>query len=155
MVLIRKGENSKVTADFKEKEYFNASYGITGDSFLMDEKVIQGGQIIRDYFDVPGEVNSSFRTRSHELLMGRSGNSQHVLKRAVDYDYPEAILLKYHQEILNKGALYHLLRKAGITGFGLYDGFIHIDSRINKAARVDQYGNYAFWDKRVTTKKKV
>jgi len=146
MILIREDNEAKITANFSEAEIFRASYGVEGQSFFMDEKVLTGGQIIRDYFNHPSSVNSSKRTKQHELLMGRSGRSQHTLGRAMDYDYPTEILLKYHKEILNQGVLYDKLIDAGIRGFGLYDGFIHIDSRPTEGV--------AFWDVRVTTKKK-
>ena len=154
MIVIRKDNPTKVTANFTEAELHNASYGYNGGSFGMDERVINAAQIIRDYFGVPATVNSTRRTKAHELLQGRSGDSQHVYGFAIDLDFPEEILLRYHQEILLKGNLYHQLRVAGITGFGLYDGFLHIDTRTN-GIYSDEYGKFTDWDKRVTTKKKA
>lgn len=153
-VLIRKDNATAVAKNFTEKEIYNASYGHNGAPFFMDQAVIRGCQIIRDYFGVPATVNSSNRTKQHELLSGRSGNSQHVLGKAIDLDFDESILIKFHQEILYKGDLFRQLRAVGVSGFGLYDGFLHIDTRTN-GNEVDEYGSFTDWDSRVTTKKKV
>ena len=144
-VLIRKDSPNKVTNNFTEAEIHNASYGYGDSSFMISQTVLNGGQIIRDYFNNPALVNSSRRTKAHELAQGRSGNSQHVYGFAIDLDLPEEILLRYHQEILLKGDLYQQLRAAGINGFGLYDGFLHIDTR----------EVLTVWDNRVITKKKA
>lgn len=154
-VLIRKGNETKVSENFTEAEIHRASYGHNGANFFVEEAVLKGSQLIRSFFGVPARVNASSRTKAHELLQGRSGNSQHVNGFAIDLDFDEAVLIQYHNQIINKGELYHQLRQAGITGFGLYDGFLHIDCRPNGGKQSDEYGSFAFWDNRITTKKKV
>lgn len=154
-MLIRKGSNEQLTNNFTEKEIFNASYGGV-DSFTISDKVLLGAQIIRDFYGVPMGVNSSHRTVAHELAQGRSGNSQHT-KSALDLRFledNEKYLLLYHQDILSQGPLYKKLRAAGITGFGLYDTFLHIDPRTERMSESDEFGKLETWDNRVTTKKK-
>lgn len=157
-MLIRKGNKTNVTANFTEEEYFNAAFGDVGNSFELSTNTIIGGQIIRDYFGNPMKVNATFRTVAHEKAQGRSGNGQHPNKRAIDYGFiganREETMLKYHQEILTKGTLFKKLRAAGISGFGLYDNFLHIDSRTNATMYRDEFGAYNIWDDRITTKKK-
>ena len=65
----------------------------------------------------------------------------------------DVVLSDYHWQILNKGPLFEQLRLAGIGGFGLYDNFIHVDSRAG-GNQTDKLGTYALWDQRITTKKK-
>lgn len=147
-MLIKKGSSEQLTTNFNESEVYNASFG-GAESFNLSDKTLLAGQIIRDYFGVPMRVNSSYRTVAHEIAQGRSGNSQHAKGKALDFSFlgseRENTLLKYHQEILNKGPLYNQLKQVGINGFGLYDTFLHIDSRATPA----------FWDNRITTKKKL
>ena len=154
---IRRNSTNKVAKNFTESEIFNASFGTTGiNSFDFSDKTITGAQIIRDYFNEPLRVNASYRTVQHELKKNRSGQGQHPKKTALDLSFQnENTNLKYHQEILKKGELYNLLREAGINGFGLYDNFAHIDSRAGGNQPDNINGNFAFWDSRVTTKKKL
>lgn len=157
---ITKGDTSLIFtgANFTKDEIYKGHFGDVGNSFDFSEKTLYGAQAIRDYFGESLGVNASYRTREHDISQGRSGNGAHPRGLAIDLDpsgeTASNIILLYHQEILTKGELYHQLRKLGITGIGLYDGFIHIDSRPEGGKQTDQYGTYAFWDNRVTTKKK-
>lgn len=157
-MIIRKGNKSNVSKNFTEAEYFAASFGTSSiNEFDYSDKVIEAAQVIRDFFGVPMRVNATYRTVEHEKKQGRSGNSQHTKKIAGDFAFSDDgnTLLKYHQEILNKGELYKQLRAAGINAFGLYDNFLHIDARSGGNQPDATYGSYAFWDNRITTKKKM
>lgn len=146
---IHKNYSNKVTNNFTEKEYYNASYGTDGTPFELSDKTIIAGQIIRDYFNVPMKVTSSFRTSAYDISKGRSGTGTHTLRQAVDYAFlDDNTIYKYHKEILERGNLYMQLRQAGINGFGLYDNFLHIDSRASGNTVDTNFGNFAFWDNR-------
>lgn len=155
-MLIRKDNTNKVSANFTEAEYYKASFGTNGDPFDLSDKVINGGQIIRTYFGVPMKVNASYRTSAWDISKGRSGTGQHTKKTATDFSFVDNgnTMLNYHQEILQKGPLYKELRKAGINGFGLYDNFLHIDSRPGGSTPDSEFGPFSFWDNRTWTKKK-
>jgi len=153
---IHENDNNKVSNNFTEKEYYNASYGTDGSPFEFSDTTINGGQIIRDYFNVPMKVTSSYRTVKHELSKNRSGKGYHTLKKASDYVFlDDDTLYKYHKEILERGNLYKKLRQAGINGIGLYDNFLHIDSRESGNTIDTNYGSFAFWDNRTWSKKKT
>ena len=143
--------------NFTEKEYFDASYGTAGISqFSYSDAVVKGAQIIREYYGVPMKVTASYRTKEHDISKGRSGTGQHTQRKAGDFAFLDGgeTMLNYHQEILQKGPLYKKLRDAGINGFGLYDNFLHIDSRSGGNQPDSVFGSYAFWDNRTWTKKK-
>lgn len=161
-MLIQKNNSGYVTNNFTHKEYFNAAFGLSKDvdSFELSDKTISAGQVIRDYLGVAMIPTATYRTPAHDIKKGRSGKGTHTRKIAIDYDFVdeaaavnEAALLRFHQEILNQGPLFQKLRALGVTGFGLYDGFLHIDSRPEGGKQKDQYGTYALWDERTYTKK--
>ena len=60
---IHKNYSNKVTNNFTEKEYYDASYGTDGTPFELSDKTIIAGQIIRDYFNVPMKVTSSYNRK--------------------------------------------------------------------------------------------
>ncbi len=153
---IHKNYNIKVSPNFTEKEYYSASFGTDGSAFEYSDAVIKGGQIIRDYFGVPMKVTASYRTSAWDKSKGRSGTGQHTKRTAGDFAFlDDETLFKYHKEILERGALYQALRQAGINGIGLYDNFLHIDSRATGNTPDSNYGNFAFWDNRTWSKKKT
>ena len=144
-MILTKGNKNKVSENFTENEFFSKSSDI-GNTHYFDENLILAAQLLRTHFNTPMRVNSSYRTIKHNNSVGGAKSSQHLLGTAVDLSFinNENALLTVHQEILNKGALYDRLKQLGINGFGLYDTFVHLDTRRNNA----------FWDKRVVTKKK-
>lgn len=157
-MLIKKGDTSPVFpgANFTQDEIYRASFGNVGSSFTISDQALQGIQIIRNYYGVPFSVNASYRTAAHDMSKGRSGTGPHTKGIAIDIaplKNKEQIILDYHQQVLNQGPLFQQLRAAGIGGFGLYDNFMHIDSRPSGSHR-DSSGSYALWDNRITTKKK-
>ena len=100
---IHKNYSNKVTNNFTEKEYYDASYGTDGTPFELSDKTIIAGQIIRDYFNVPMKVTSSYRTVKHELSKNRSSKGSHTLKKAVDYAFlDDDTIEKYNKEIIEK-----------------------------------------------------
>lgn len=151
-------------ANFDVNEFHpNASPAMSNQSgfpatFYLNEVTIKGVQAIRTYYNVPVRVNASGRTKKHNKAIGGSDGSKHLLGQyrgatadhveACDVDFfnipDEVNLLKdFHYQVLNDGPLVQELRNMGIKGFGLYDGFIHIDTRD---------GSETVWDERVSTK---
>jgi hypothetical protein len=155
-MLIEQNNTSKVSNNFTQKEYYDASFGTTGKAFNLSDATIKGGQIIRDYFGVPMKVTASYRTRDWDISKGRSGIGQHTQRTASDYAFlDDDTLFKFHKEILERGELYQALRNAGINGIGLYDNFLHIDSRQTGSTPDANFGSFAFWDSRTWSKKKT
>jgi hypothetical protein len=123
---------------------------------------IHGFNVIRGYYNVPVKINSTYRTVLHQLSLSSVGNSQHVQKDqdgtpvslAIDGtfltdEHRRLFMPDLHKQILERGPLFERLREAGVTGFGIYDTFIHLDSRPSvNLIHEDDYGKYAFWDNR-------
>jgi hypothetical protein len=156
---IRKGNTNKVTNNFTEKEIFDASFGTQNiNGFDISKNVVEAWQIVRDYFGVPIKLTATYRTKEWDISKGRSGNGQHPKRTAIDGAFlgsnAEETQLKFHAEIEQKGELYKALRQKGVTGIGLYDNFNHLDTRVEEGKQKDEFGSYAFWDSRATTKKK-
>lgn len=160
--LVRKGNTNNLTKNFTEKEVFDASFGTENlSSFEISKKTLDAYQLIRDYFNVPMKLTATYRTKEHDISKGRSGTGAHPQRIGIDAVFLKDNtdnLLKFHAEVDNKGNLYKELRKLGINGIGLYDNFIHLDSR-TKANNLpmsisDEFGSLSVWDNRTWTKKK-
>ena len=73
----------------------------------------------------PLKVLSGYRTTQHNIKIGGSRNSQHVLGRALDLNPPEGWTVdQFHSLIRN-------LANSGrvIRGLGKYPTFVHVDVR--------------------------
>ncbi len=128
-MIIHKGSNRQITVNFKESEFYSGSFNAP-DTHCLDDNVIRAVQIIRDYFGVPVIIKSTYRTSSHNLSVGGSSKSQHLKGKAIDFTFKDKKYLDlYYQQIVNKWELYDLLKQSGVNGFGMYDNFMHIDTR--------------------------
>jgi len=133
--------------NFSYKELYSHSLDAPSIHYLND-KVVIALQAIRDYYNVPIKVNSTFRTFSNNEAVGGLVNSQHLLGNAIDFSFMTVSMTnKYNSDILSRGILFNKLRSMGVTGFGIYSNFHHIDVREPKnLSHNDSYGNYAFWN---------
>jgi len=139
---ICKNSNKQLALNFMESEFYSGSFNAP-DCHYLDTNLIKAVQIIRNYYGVPVAINSTFRTVEHNLSIGGASHSQHLTGHALDFTFSDKTYLDlYYNEIVNKGELYYRLKAIGINGLGMYDTFMHIDTRPNSA----------FWD---NSKKKV
>lgn len=111
-----KDGNKKVSANFKVRE-FACKDGT--DKIVIDEKLVELLQKIRNHFGKPITINSAYRTTSHNKKVGGSTNSYHLKGQAAD------IVVKDVNPILV--ALY--CEKIGAGGIGVYKTFVHVDTR--------------------------
>lgn len=111
-----------ISPDFQIRE-FRCKDG--SDEILIDLRLVQILQQVRDHFGQPVTINSGYRTKAHNAAVGGVAGSQHVLGKAADIVvrgvFPKAVYDYAAQLLGNSG------------GLGLYAGFTHIDTRQTKA----------------------
>ena len=92
---------------------------------VVDAMLLQYLQSIRDYFKTSVKINSACRCQELNIAVGGMPNSQHKRGRAADIvvEGVEPKTVANYAELLNCG------------GVGLYDTFVHIDSRTKSGAR--------------------
>ena len=117
---------NKISINFYREEFeCKCDCGFdTVDKILLD--ILEN---VRNYFGVPVEINSGCRCEAHNKAVGGSVNSQHRFGRAAD------IVVQG----VTPSRVYSYL-DANYTdnyGLGLYDTFVHVDSR-NRKARWDK-----------------
>lgn len=122
--LAKDGENS-LSANFRVKE-FACKDG--SDPIFVDSDLVDLLQKIRDHFGKPVNINSAFRTASHNAKQKKASRySQHLYGKAADIwlaGVSVDTLAAYAETLLpNKG------------GIGRYytDNFVHVDVRANKS----------------------
>lgn len=122
-----KGEKTKLSTNFQSTE-FDCHGKNCCSSTLIDEKLVDYLQSIRDYFGKPVNISSAYRCAVHNKNVGGATSSRHKSGEAADIyinGVAPAEIAKYAESI-------------GILGIGLYetdkDGhFVHIDTRTKKA----------------------
>ena len=99
---------------------------------VVDAKLLEYLEAIRQYFNKPLVITSGHRSPQHNADVGGAKSSLHLTGRAADFyvkDVPVIEVYSYCEHLLD-----------GEGGLGLYDrgagtGWIHIDSRTNGGAR--------------------
>ena len=160
-VTVSANDSSKVAANFTAKEFYNSRIG---KPHLMSKQVIRCAQIIRDWAGIPTEINSSYR---NYVPTGGATHSPHMMAMGVDLDFfevakEEELLIRVRDDFDQKGELFQALWAAGCRGFGVYDGFVHIDTvpvelyEVFKAKRGAKYNGeqYAYWNHQKTLRNK-
>jgi hypothetical protein len=121
---LKTDRNKQLSAHFKVRE-FASKCG--ADEVLIDPRLVQVLQHMRDDLCRPININSGFRTPAHNARVGGSATSQHLLGTAADIrvvGVSTADLCK---------AAENALAKFGIAGgIILYHSFVHVDVRANR-----------------------
>ena len=94
----------------------------------VDTALLEALEAVRQHFGNPITITSGCRCTAHNTAVGGSPKSQHLLGRAADIvvrGVNPAQVVKYLERTF-RGAL----------GIGIYDTFVHVDSRLG-AARWD------------------
>jgi len=96
-------------------------------------------QKIRTAIQTPIIINSSFRTKEHNLSVGGKPNSLHLIFNAIDFSVPTYSrdeLVHLHSQILTRKFAHlcffneqPIMVTPNLMGIGLYKTFIHIDTR--------------------------
>jgi len=121
---------AKFSKDVDGKKKFAPNFAVAefackdgSDTILIDTQLAYYLQKIRDHFGRPVRINSGYRTKAYNALVGGASESQHVLGTAadilVDGVTPQQVAA-YADQI-------------GMGGIGTYKTFTHVDVRPNKA----------------------
>lgn len=96
----------------------------------------QNLQQFRDWYNRLMKVNSWYRTPEHNARVGGVKNSQHVQGIATDIALPQEFIAftpqRRREFVDNCKSKWHQICSGG-GGFGIYDTFMHLDSRTIKA----------------------
>lgn len=122
-----KGSKTKLSKNFKAYEFDCKGANCCG-STMIDSKLVEYLQQIREHFGKPVIINSAYRCSIHNRAVGGTSNSYHAKGQAADIriaGVTPAEIAEYAESI-------------SIKGIGLYetakDGFfVHIDTRTAKS----------------------
>lgn len=121
-MLYQKGKAVKLSKNFKSTE-IDCNGTNCCSKTLIDKQLVSYLQKIRDKFDKPVIINSGYRCGTHNKSVGGAKYSKHTLGKAADIvvkDIEPKEVAKYCESI-------------GIKGIGLYETFVHIDTRSKKS----------------------
>lgn len=127
MIEFKKGDSAQISKNFQYKEFDCHGKGCCSTT-IIDEKLVEYVQRIRDHFGKPVTITSPYRCEVHNKRVGGATKSYHMQGKAADIvvqGVSSREVAKYAESI-------------GILGIGLYetsaDGyFTHIDTRTTKS----------------------
>lgn len=116
-----KGEAVKLSENFKSTE-FDCKGANCCNTTKISKQLVTYLQLIRNHFGKAVRINSGYRCAKHNAAVGGARASKHMQGQAADIKVsgvePKEVA-KYAESI-------------GIKGIGLYDSFVHIDTRTSK-----------------------
>ena len=145
LIQICKDDTTLISPNFVANEFYSRSADAP-DCHNLDDSLVLALQLIREYYNIPICITSTYRTATGNSLIGSSSTSQHrqdtgaVDFKACNQKDRDYLIGQLYQQFKDKGELYQELRALGINGFGFYDTFVHLDPRTNYTGEVD------FWD---------
>ena len=120
-----KGSRKRLSKNFRAWE-FDCHCGRCRET-LIDEKLVEGLQKIRDKFNLPVTIVSGYRCKSHNKRVGGVSKSQHLLGRAADI-------------VVYSVSPFVVANQCGhFKGLGRYRTFTHCDVRTGNKARWRNY----------------
>ena len=120
-----------------------------GADFDLPDCLLDGCQVIREYFGRAMKVTSTFRPAD---TFGYHKEGRAVDLVTADPVQSQRVINLWNQELLNyvagKGsALVTALRRAGVTGMGVEKTCIHIDARPPATGtRSDEFGRFTIFE---------
>ena len=117
-----KGIAKKLSKNFKTTE-FDCKGKKCCSKTLIEPKLVEYLQKIRNHFGKSITINSGYRCPTHNKAVGGASSSKHTKGMAADINVKGIKPLEVAQ----------YAESIGIKGIGLYDNFVHIDTRTKKA----------------------
>lgn len=121
MTTYTKGKSVKLTRNFKSTEFDCKGKGCCSKT-PIDIELMGYVQVIRNRFKKPVTINSGYRCQKHNKKVGGAKNSRHTQGMAAD------IVVKGVKPV----EVAKFAETIGVLGIGLYDSFVHIDTRTTK-----------------------
>lgn len=152
MKITEENKNEKFSANFCNNEFMPIFFG---EKYIypveLSDVTCNAIQFIREYYSQPLRITSTKRYKTD--------HSQHNLGKAIDAQWISnnvQMIKLYNKDILNKTGIFTPLISKGITGFGIYNEWFHIDSRTetftNEIEINGKVYKYSFWDYRKNEK---
>lgn len=121
--IYQKGSSENLSANFKIREFDCKGAGCCSQT-KVDEKLVEYLQQIRDKFQKPVYIQSGYRCPTHNAKVENAASkSKHMDGLAADIAVEGVAPLEVAQ----------LAESIGVKGIGLYDDFVHIDTRQKKS----------------------
>lgn len=118
----KKGDNQKIATNFRARE-FDCQGTDCCSTTLIDEQLVDYLQQIRTHFGKPVYL-TAYRCKTHnDRTPNAASNSYHIYGRAADF----------HIDGVSTEEIAKYAESIGIKGIGLYDTFVHIDTRDSKS----------------------
>ena len=118
-----KTDKTQLTTHFNITEFHCKGTSCNCKETLHDPALSAYLQKIREHFEKPLRITSGYRCKTHNAAVGGTANSQHATGQAADF-YISGVtpveIAKFAESI-------------GVLGIGLYDDFVHIDTREKKS----------------------
>ena len=128
---INKGSDYQLKPNFKEFEFYSKCMD-SPDKHYLDYNLPNAVLYLRDKYNTPIKITSTYRTTNCNILAGGSSKSYHLEGKAIDFQFTQnnkEILKQIYSDFASRGEVYQNLKQLGINGFGFYNTFIHLDTR--------------------------
>jgi len=118
----KKGDAQKLASNFRAREFDCQGTGCCS-ATPIDEQLVQYLQQIRTHFGKPAYL-TAYRCRTHNARTPNAApNSRHIYGQAADF----------HIDGVSPKEIAKYAESIGVKGIGLYDTFVHIDTRDTKS----------------------
>ena len=118
----KKGSSTKIAENFRAREFDCQGTGCCS-ATPIDTLLVQYLQQIRTHFGKPVYL-TAYRCKTHNARTpNAASNSYHVYGQAADF----------HIDGVDPAEIAKYAESIGIKGIGLYDTFVHIDTRASKS----------------------
>lgn len=120
--IYKKGDSAKLSSNFRAREFDCTGAGCCAET-KIDQKLVAYLQQIRDHFGKPVYL-TAYRCKTHNARTPNAApNSYHIYGQAADF----------HINGVAPAEIARYAERIGIKGIGLYDTFVHIDTREHKS----------------------